>query len=247
MTSSAQRPLIGISGRRWPAARLGAYFPAALHAADLDVHFTDYPDAVAGAGGLPVGLTRSADVDDMVSRLDGLVVSGGADVDPSRYGHDPQSGLGVTEPERDDWELSLLRAALAQRVPVLGICRGAQLLNVVLGGTLVQHVGPSDGVGHPRFDDDRSTLAHTATMTEGSLAYALYGSTIGVNSLHHQTLDALGEGLVASGRATDGVVEAIELPGRDVFAVQWHPEMLQQPDPALRWLIQTAAVFAVSR
>ena len=215
--------------------------------AELDLHFTEYPAAVACAGGLPIGLTRDADVCDMISRLDGLVVSGGADVDPSRYRAEPEPGLGSTEPERDDWELALLRTAIDQRVPVLGICRGAQLLNVLLGGTLVQHVGIDDGVGHPRFEEDRSVAAHAMVTTPGSVAALLYGPLVGVNSLHHQTLGRLGDGLVATGHADDGVVEAIELPGCPVLAVQWHPEMLQQHDPALVWLVKSASLFGASR
>jgi putative glutamine amidotransferase len=245
--TSVPRPLIGISGRRWPVSRLAAYIPSALHDAEFDLHFTEYPAGVAAAGGLPVELTRDADVSDMISRLDGLIVSGGADVDPSKYGAAPEDGLGATEPDRDDWELALLRAAIDQKVPVLGICRGAQLLNVLMGGTLVQHVGRDEGDGHPRFEEDRSVAAHHMAAAPGSLTAALYGDSAGVNSLHHQTIGRLGDGLVATGYADDGVVEAMEMPGRPVYAVQWHPEMMQQPDPALVWLIRAASVFAASR
>ena len=227
---------------------MAAYFPSALHNAELDVHFTEYPSAVAAAGGLPVGLTRDADVDDMVSRLDGLIISGGADVDPSRYDAAAEDGLGTTEPDRDDWELALLRSALQQSVPLLGICRGAQLLNVALGGTLVQHVARGDGVGHPRFEEDRSVAAHRVITSASTLAAEIYGPVVDVNSLHHQTLGRVGEGLVVSGRADDGVIETVELPGSPVFGVQWHPEMMQaQPDPALVWLVKSAVAFAASR
>jgi putative glutamine amidotransferase len=215
--------------------------------AEFDLHYTEYPAALAAAGALPVELTRDADVHDMISRLDGLVLSGGADIDPSFYGAAPEPGLGETEPDRDAWELALLRAALDQNVPVLGICRGAQLLNVALGGTLVQHVDPLDGVGHPRFDDDRSTLCHRVTTASGSTVNGLYGASLEVNSLHHQVLDRLGDGLVATGHADDGVVETVELPGRPVLAVQWHPEMLGQPDPAISWLVQAARSLASAR
>lgn len=215
--------------------------------AEVDLHYTEYPAALAAAGALPIGLTRDADVDDMVSRLDALVLSGGADIDPSFYGAAPLAELGDTEPDRDAWELALLRAALEQHVPVLGICRGAQLLNVALGGTLVQHVGLDDGVGHPRFDDDRSLRCHRMVTTDGSTARAVFGPAVAVNSLHHQVLDRLGDGLVASGHADDGVVEVVELPGRPVLAVQWHPEMLGQPDPAIAWIVETARSKVVTR
>jgi putative glutamine amidotransferase len=227
---------------------MAAYFPSALHNAELDVHFTEYFTAVAAAGALPVGLARDADVDDVVSRLDGVVISGGADVDPGSYGAAAEAGLGATEPDRDAWELALINSALRQRVPLLGICRGAQLMNVAFGGTLVQHVARDEGAGHPRFEEDRSIAAHAIMTEAGSLAASLYGSTAQVNSLHHQTLGRLGDGLVASGHADDGVIEAIEVPGCAAFGVQWHPEMMKdQPDPALVWLVKSAVAFAVSR
>ncbi len=208
--------------------------------AEIDLHYTEYSAALAAAGALPIGLTRDADVCDMVSRLDALVLTGGADIDPSVYGAATTPELGEIEPDRDAWELALLRAALEQNVPVLGICRGAQLLNVALGGTLVQHVGLGDGVGHPRFDDDRSRRFHRVVTIAGSTARAVFGAHLAVNSLHHQVLDDLGGGLVASGHADDGVIEIVELPGRPVLAVQWHPEMLAQPDPAIAWIVDTA-------
>jgi putative glutamine amidotransferase len=248
MTSLTRRPLIGISGRRWPASRLAEYFPSSLHDAELDVHFTEYATAVAGAGGLPISLTRDAEVDDVVSRLDGVVISGGADVDPTFYGEAPEDGLGSIEPDRDAWELAVIQSALRQRVPLLGICRGAQLMNVAFGGTLVQHVGRDEGAGHPRFEEDRSIAAHPIMTVPGSLAASLYGPTAQVNSLHHQTLGRVGDGLVASGHADDGVIETVEVPGCAVFGVQWHPEMMKdQPDPALVWLVKSAAAFAAGR
>jgi putative glutamine amidotransferase len=224
-----------------------AFIPVAMLPAEFDLHFADYPAALAAAGALPVELARDADVSDMVSRLDALVLSGGADIDPAFYGAEPAPGLGDIEPDRDVWELALIHAALEQNVPILAICRGAQLLNVALGGTLVQHVDLTDGVGHPRFDDDRSLLCHRVVTVAGSMANHVFGDSIQVNSLHHQVLDQLGDGLVATGHAEDGVVETIELPGHPVLAVQWHPEMLAQPNPAISWLVATARSLASAR
>jgi putative glutamine amidotransferase len=218
-----------------------------MRSAEFDLHYSEYPAAVAAAGGLPVELASDADADDLLSRLDGLVLTGGTDIDPSLYGCAPSPELGEVDLDRDLWELALLRAALAQGVPVLGICRGAQLLNVGLGGTLTQHVELDEGAGHPRFDGDRSELAHHVRMQPGSVAASVFGAQLDVNSLHHQTLDLLGDGLTASGHAADGVIEVIELTGRPVLAVQWHPEMLTQPDPAIAWLITAAALFAGDR
>src|ERR1700679_31528 len=144
------RPLIGISGRRWPASALGANVPKAMSGIEFDLHFTDYPRSVSLAGGLPVELTRDADPDEMVQHLDRLVLTGGADLDPASYNAAPEAGLGPAEPHRDVWEMPLLAAAREQDIPVLAICRGLQLLNVVFGGTLRQDVELDEGVGHPR-------------------------------------------------------------------------------------------------
>jgi putative glutamine amidotransferase len=244
IVTSSPRPLIGITGRRWPASRLADYLPSSLNDAEFDLHFTEYPAAVARAGGLPVELTRDAPVAEMLERLDGVIISGGADVDPSFYGSDPEPGLGHLEPARDEWELAVIAEALRIDLPLLGICRGAQLLNVHLGGTLVQHVELDEGDGHPRFDEPRDEACHTVRFAKGTLAHSLYGDEVGVNSLHHQTLGAVPDGLVVSGRSPDGVVETIELPGRNVFAVQWHPEMLTaSSDPSFAWLMEQAALY----
>ena len=239
-----RRPLIGVTGRRWPANRVADFLPSALHDAEFDLHFTEYPAAIARAGGLPVELTRDAPVTEMLERLDGVVISGGADVDPAQYGASRHPDLGHPEPERDDWELAVIAEALRTNVPLLGICRGAQLLQVHLGGSLIQHVDLDDGVGHPRFDEPRDTACHVVHFAPGTLARSLYGDSAAVNSLHHQTIEAPANGLVASGRAPDGVIESLEIPGKPVFAVQWHPEMLTALDPSLTWLVERAAQHA---
>lgn len=234
----APRPLIGISGRRWPANLLGDAVPKAMHGILFDLHFADYPGAVAACGGLPVELTRDADVQDIVDRLDGLVLSGGADIEPSRYGESPDPDLGATEPERDAWEFALLAAAQQRGIPVLCVCRGVQLLNVARGGSLVQHVGVEDGDGHPAFDGDGHHVVHQVRTEEGSVAASLFGTTVGVNSLHHQLIGVVGEGLRASGRSPDGAIEVLEATDGPILGVQWHPELLERPDPAFAWLVE---------
>jgi len=236
------RPLVGISGRRWAARLLAEHLVPAMHDAELDLHFTEYGAAVAAAGGLPVQLTRDAPVADVVERLDGLVLTGGADVDPTFYGHDPEPELGHVEPDRDRWELDLLRAALDAGTPVLAICRGAQLANVLLGGSLRQHLDLTDGDGHPRFGEPRTLRCHTVRLVPGSLAAELYGEETEVNSLHHQAIGAVASSLVVTGRAPDGTVEVVEAPGHAFLGVQWHPEALAAPsEPAFAWLVRTAA------
>jgi putative glutamine amidotransferase len=233
-------PLIGLSGRRWPATLLGSAVPKAMHEMEFDLHFADYPQAIAACGGLPVQLTRDADVDGIAERIDGLVLTGGADVDPAVYGRAPEAGLASTEPTRDAWELALLDAAELRGLPVLCVCRGVQLLNVAKGGTLRQHVGVDEGDGHPRFDEDGRQVAHGVDVVDGSLAASLYGTHLEVNSLHHQVIEEVGKGLVVTGRSPDGAPEVLELEGRDVLGLQWHPELLARPDPAFTWLVAAA-------
>ncbi len=239
-------PLIGVTGRRWPARLLGNNVVPAVSEAQFDLHFVDYSSAVTEAGGLVVGLSRDAPVEAMVDRLDGLVLSGGADIDPERYGAELEPGCGPVERDRDRWELAILSAAMDRGLPVLGICRGLQVLNVLRGGTLLQDVGVDSGDGHPRFGRPSHEVAHPVHLEEGSLAASVYGTEVLANSIHHQVVDRVGDGLVASGRSPDGTVEALELPGRPVLAVQWHPESLRRagPDAGFGWLVDEASAFA---
>jgi putative glutamine amidotransferase len=234
------KPLIGITGRRWPATALGTNVPAAMSGLRFDLHFSDYPRSVSVAGGLPVELTRDADVDAMVERLDGLVLSGGADLDPALYGKEAEADLGLVESERDEWELALFQAARDRGLPVLAICRGFQLVNVAFGGTLVQHVELDDGAGHPQWDVDGHTATHEVHVVPNTVASTMFSPVWAVNSLHHQTVERVGEGLIVSATATDGVVEGLETPEGDLLAVQWHPELLAAPDPTFVWLVRRA-------
>lgn len=206
----------------------------------FDLHFADYGRSVALAGGLPVELTRDADVDEIVAHLDGLVLSGGADVDPAHYQAAPHEDLGETEPERDPWEFALYIAARTKGIPVLAICRGFQLVNVAHGGTLNQHVELDEGAGHPQWDVDGRKTTHTVSCRSSSLTADVVGGSLEVNSLHHQTLAELGEGLVVGATASDGVVESFYTLDASVLAVQWHPELLPAPDPTFVWLVTTA-------
>lgn len=238
-TAGARLPLIGLSGRRWPVEVIPPFDYTALRGEEVDVHLSEYPKAVQKAGGLPVQLNRNTDPVQIVARLDGLVMTGGADPDPALYGEAPHPELGPVERGRDDWELALIRAALDARLPMLCVCRGAQLLNIALGGTLVQHL---DAPEHAAWDKPRIDRCHTVRVAPGSRAEQLYGAVTSTNSLHHQAVGRRGEGVVVTGTADDGVVEAFEVQGRpEVFAVQWHPEMLSdQVDPAFVWLVREA-------
>lgn len=206
----------------------------------FDLHFADYGRSVALAGGVPVELSRDADVEEIMAHLDGLVLSGGADVDPAHYEAAPHENLGETEPERDGWEFALYAAARAKGIPVLAICRGFQLVNVAHGGTLNQHVELEDGAGHPQWEIDGRTATHSVSCRSPSLTAQVLGTALDVNSLHHQTLATLGEGLVVGATASDGVVESFYSSDESVLAVQWHPELLPAPDPTFVWLVKSA-------
>ena len=212
---------------------------------------SSYADAVALAGGLPLLLPpaaldepgRSARV--VLAGLHGLVLSGGADLDPSRYRAERDEHTGPARTNRDTWELALAQAALECGMPVLAICRGMQVLNVALGGDLVQHL--PDQVGHTGHCPVIGKHGRHAVVLAGdSTIGRLLGSAANVPTYHHQGVDRLGAGLVASGWAEDDVVEAIELPGaRWVVGVQWHPEVADGA-PLFRGFAEACRAFAAT-
>jgi putative glutamine amidotransferase len=182
-----------------------------------------YLRAIEEAGGMPVVLPPLGDAIAYLDRLDGVCLSGGPDLDPDVYGApERHAELGPTEPGLDAFELELARAADARGLPILGICRGAQALNVARGGTLHQHLP-----GH-RQTEPATATTHTVHIEPGSrLADVAGAGRLRVNSFHHQAVDVLGTGLRAVARAADGIVEAIEAPGpRLLLGVQWHAEGL---------------------
>ena len=201
---------------------------------DQEAHLLDrsYVDAIQAAGGLALMLPPDPhaveDPDEVLDLLDGLILAGGADIDPATYGEAPHAATAGTRRERDDFEIALARRALERDIPLLGICRGMQLMNVARGGTLIQHL--PDDVGHEdhrrspgSFDD----ADHDVRLADGSLAARAAGETDhATKSHHHQGVAQLGEGLVETGWSTlDELPEAIEDPERRfALGVQWHPE-----------------------
>ena len=229
-------PLIGLPGRRKRASEISG-FPEMMANSDVDLYMADYARGVIEAGGIPVHIPIDVDPTAVGERLDGIVLPGGTDIDPILYGAEPDPELLPLEPERDDLELALLSAALEAEVPVLGICRGIQVLNVHQGGTLHQHVPE-----HGRFDLPIDSTIHQVSFAKGSTLHELYGSSAQVNSLHHQTVADLGRDLTVTARADDGTIEGVEM-GDHVVAVQWHPEMLptRPTDPIFSWLVNRAS------
>jgi putative glutamine amidotransferase len=211
------RPLIGITTYR-EQARWGFWdVPAVLLPAN-------YADAVAESGGEPVLLPTGAVSAEAVGRLDGLVLAGGADVDPARYDEEAGPHTTSTRPERDAAEVPLLQAALDRDLPLLAICRGMQLLNVLLGGTLIQHVPDVPGAQAHQLGLGLFAEREVRTAPESAVG-ALLGPSVTVDCHHHQALDRIATGVTPCAWAEDGLVEAVEVPGRRFcLGVQWHPE-----------------------
>jgi len=215
----SERPVIGISAYS-QQARWGSWdLPAVLLP-------RRYADMVAAGGGQPVLLPPTPGIGGVLARLDGLVLSGGGDIDPARYGatRDPQTD--AANPARDDAEIELTRQALATGLPLLGICRGLQVVNVALGGTLHQHLLAL--VGHDGHSPEaRGYGSHKVSVAAGSQLAGILGRTeAAVPTHHHQAVGRLGDGLVPTAWTDDGTVEAVELaePESFMIAVQWHPE-----------------------
>jgi gamma-glutamyl-gamma-aminobutyrate hydrolase PuuD len=201
-----------------------------------------YVTAVQRVGACPILLPPSpVPVERVLAMLDGLVITGGPDVDPARYGADAHPRTGKPRTERDAWELALCLAALEMDLPLLAICRGLQVLNVALGGTLHQHL--PDVVGH---EDHRPELGVMGTISVSLSTGSAIADTLGPKGAvlchHHQAIDRLGEDLQVTGLAADGTIEAIEVKGHTfAWGVQWHPEDDPTDDRVVAALAQAAA------
>ena len=202
-----------------------------------------YIQAVAQAGGIPVLIPLTEEMpalEGLHARLDGLLLSGGGDVEPWQYGQRPHEKLGPTDPLRDRVEMALARWAHEANKPTLAICRGIQVLNVALGGTLYQDIASlvPGALAHPHQPGNpRHFLAHQVSVEQGTLLSRILDQpeqAMAVNSMHHQAVDRVAPGFVVSARATDGVIEAIEHPGQRLsLGVQWHPEEMAAHYPLM--------------
>jgi putative glutamine amidotransferase len=203
-----------------------------------------YVSAVVRSGGVPLLLPPApAPPETVLGAISAVVLTGGADVDPSRYGADAHSMTDCPRPDRDAWEAKLCLAALDAEIPVLAVCRGLQVMNVALGGTLHQHLPDLTGTDVHRVALGRMTPNHVEVEPDSTLA-AIVGSTTEGMCHHHQAVDHPGRGLRVVARAADGTVEGMEIPGRGfAVGVQWHPESNDLDDRLFKSVVEAAAAY----
>lgn len=229
-----RKPIIGITG---------AYVKHNPFMEGVYVHH-DYHKTVAENGGIPIILPyiKPENALEMLSSCDGIILSGGEDVDPQFYGQDPHPQLGPTIPDRDLAEMAIVKYALENDIPILAICRGLQILNVALGGTLIQDIPSqvSEPIQHTQTVE-RKRDTHFVTISQDSKLFGILNSErIRVNSLHHQALDRIAPQLRPVALASDGIVEAVEYEGdtRFTVGVQWHPESMAATNPVMKRLFR---------
>lgn len=234
-------PLVGISSST--ALRRSPILEVDRSLCTLD---RAYVDAVASADAVPVILPVQVpgNAAALVARLDALVLSGGGDVAPERYGAVRHPAVGGVDEARDAWEVALIAEARRRSLPILAICRGVQILNVALGGTLIQHL-PEHDDSHAHLEPGTFDAAsHHVEITPGTtMAKVLDTEVIDVNTLHHQAIDRCADDLVVVGVEEHGIVEAVEHPGEAILGVQWHPELIAHLPPhqcLFDWLVQQA-------
>ena len=241
MSDREPRPVIGITAYAEPSVRWGVWdVPAAVIP-------LAYVRQIEAAGGRPLLVPPSEEgVEETLAALDGILFSGGSDIDPSEYGQEAHAETVGTRPDRDSAELTLLEAALERDMPVLAVCRGSQVLNVARGGDLVQHL--PDVVGDGKHKHTPGVFAdHEVDVSAGSRLGRLLGDRAPVKSHHHQGFGRVGDGLVAAAWAEDGIPEALEDPEkRFAVGVLWHPE--EGEDAALfRALVDEARAYRAER
>ncbi len=239
-------PLIGILGYRLVQGRVTLWPWGGFAIPE------GYVQAVLRAGGLPAIVpptaTEAAGADELAGRFDGVILCGGGDVEPHRYGAEPGPSLYGQDAIRDGIELDVVRAAAAADIPTLAICRGFQVVNVAFGGTLHQHLPDVRDAGrHGIPPADEAVLHEVAVEPSSRLAEVAGSTSVKGLSHHHQGIDRLGEGLIATGRTDDGLIEAIERPHWRMIAVQWHPEETAAQDPQQQALFDDLIEQAAGR
>lgn len=190
----------------------------------------NYIEAVENAGGVPLILPIISDKNAIklqLGNIDGLIISGGYDVNPLIYGEEPAQKLGFIYPARDEYDINVIEAALELKKPILGICRGIQILNVFFGGTLYQDLELIDGCFIKHLQSSTpDTVGHTVNIEKETRLFTILGSKAVTNSFHHQAIKELAPGLKISAKSEDGIIEGIESENGLIMGIQWHPEML---------------------
>lgn len=241
-------PVIGITCSRVVGGAWGIYSRGHF----MDYTFSEYSEAVSACGGAPVLIPAAQSARTLtaiLSRVNGLLLSGGPDINPRFYGEEPREGLGEIDEGLDLMELEICRMAFEKDIPILAVCRGIQTLNVALGGTLCQDI-PSQVEGafnhSPRVD--KAVLTHPVQIERGTLLFRVVRrEKIWVNGKHHQAIKEVASELTVTARAPDGIIEAVEASSKPfVLGVQWHPEGTWQKDPPSKRLFQ-AFVQAAQR
>lgn len=201
-----------------------------------------YIQSIRYAGGLPflIPLIKSNPaIDEYIQLCDGFLFCGGADITPLLFGQEPVNGIGETNISLDIFQIRLMKRILLTKKPVLAICRGIQILNVACGGTIYQDISlkPGDALNHMQTSTSRKDISHKIKTTPGTLLQGIIGNILYTNSFHHQVLDQLGDGLIASAHTSDGTIEAVEMPDHPfVVGVQWHPEAMYRNSSEMRAL-----------
>ncbi|HEX3329085.1 MAG TPA: gamma-glutamyl-gamma-aminobutyrate hydrolase family protein [Gaiellales bacterium] len=224
-----------------------------------------YQRSLVMAGAVPMLFSRvPGGLDDQLDRVDGVMLAAGHDIDPARYGQEPHPLLGTLDHARDGFDIELVQRAVDRGLPIIGTCRGMQMLNVALGGTMVQDLSlveawrahPSDPTGRYWRRFAEATMAgmpapdhprHPIAPVPGTRLHELLGDEVVVDSFHHQAVDELGAGLVVSARAPDGVIEAIELPGRFVLAMQCELHEEWRVEPRVQQVVEAFVAAAGER
>lgn len=213
-----------------------------------------YIESIEFSGGIPIVIPecRHLDtVDAYLERIDALIISGGVDVSPYLYGENPIKEVTFFSIERDNFEIALVKGAIERGIPVFGICRGVQIINVALGGSLYQDIAAQTGseFGHMPMGMPVHQLYHKVVLKEGTQIRSLFKKgTFLINSFHHQAIKELGTGLIATAMSEDGIIEAIEMENnKNVYGVQWHPEDLTRSYPEFRALFNHLVELAIER
>lgn len=218
-----KKPIIGITSSHEKENGLRNY-----HRTTVSI---DYTKGVIEGGGIPIVIPTTGNIEvikEQLNLLDGLILSGGPDINPIYYGEDFKEKIGVISPERDDNEIKILKEFLKTEKPILGICRGHQLLNVYFGGTLYQDLSyfENESLKH-RQEVYPELEVHKVLIEKNSILESLYGESIRTNSFHHQAIKKLGKGFKVIAKSSDGIVEAIEkVDHKFCLGIQWHPEMM---------------------